>query len=62
MRTTICSTIVSDATFVASNPGPVGQDTGYEFTTPDGRRVRVIRKKDESRADAIARVRKAHGL
>lgn len=46
-----------------SNPGPVANDTGYTFESPKtGTLVRVLHKDDESREDAIARVRKAHGL
>lgn len=44
-----------------SNPGPVGQDTGYEFTSK-GQTIRVIAKKGESRSAAIKRVRARHGL
>lgn len=47
----------------ASNPGPVGRDTGYEFDDPKtGQAIRVLAKEGESRAHAIMRVRQAHGL
>jgi len=50
-------------TVESSNPGPVGMDTGYEFTSPKtGSKIRVIAKTGEDRASAIARVRRNHGL
>jgi hypothetical protein len=46
-----------------SNPGPVGQDTGYVFKDPKtGETIRVVAQVGESREDAIARVRERHGL
>lgn len=47
----------------ASNPGPVGMDTGYSFVSPSsGQRVRVIAHDGESRESAIRKVRSRHGL
>jgi hypothetical protein len=44
-----------------SNPGPVGVDTGYTFTScRTGEPIRVIARFGESREDAIARVRRNH--
>jgi len=46
-----------------SNPGRIGEDTGYVFESPKtGDLVRVIARVGESRADAIKRVRTNHGL
>lgn len=46
-----------------SNPGPQGEDTGYEFTDPKtNQTIRVMAKRGESHEEAITRVRQAHGL
>lgn len=46
----------------SSNPGHVGNDTGYVFISPrTGQPTRVMSRIDEPRATAIARVRHDHG-
>jgi hypothetical protein len=46
-----------------SNPGPVGQDTGYSFEDPKtGQTIEVIAEVGENHDEAIKRVREAHGL
>lgn len=46
-----------------SNPGPVGRDTGYRFADPKtNQTIGVIARDGESKAEAIRRVRKNHGL
>jgi hypothetical protein len=50
-------------TIETSNPGPQGYDTGYVFDSPRTKsKVRVMARAGENRDEAIARVRKNHGL
>lgn len=70
MHCDFCTTHMNDVEEVtlptlaeASNPGVLGVDTGYEFTSPKtNRKTRVIAKQGEPRDEAIARVRANHGL
>jgi len=50
------------AVIESSNPGPVGHDTGFEFTGKDGKKVRVLARAGESRSEAIKRVKARHGM
>lgn len=46
----------------ASNPGPLGVDTGVVFRSPrTGQQVRVIARVGERTTDAVARVKHRHG-
>lgn len=46
----------------ASNPGPVGVDTGEVFrSNRTGQLVRVVAKVGERKQDAVARVKARHG-
>lgn len=54
-----CSTVTCET----ANPGQVASDTGYTFWSPKTKGIiRVLHRDDETREEAITRVRANHGL